>query len=173
MTQTLVVVANGAKARFFRVEPRDVPELESGPDLALLAETRNSEVGAHDRDVFASTKSGRNKLSRGGSKAAHAYDDHRSDHRDEFERRFAGEVAQVTADYVRTQKPRRLVLAAGPHMMGSLRKEINGHAMAALDIHECQGDVTDLSPRDLHKHLASQSLLPPRQPPRGPSPLRT
>ena len=92
MSDYCVVVTGGACARFFTLEPVEFPELESGPRLIECGELYNPEKRIPARNLYTDSKTGRHRASRGGP--AHGYDDHRSQHEDEFDRRFAHEVME-------------------------------------------------------------------------------
>jgi hypothetical protein len=89
-----VVVASGAQARFFILEPAEFPELGIGPNLVERGELINPEKEIARRDLYTDSKTGRGRAPHGGP--SHGYDDHRSQHEDELERRFARKVLEKT-----------------------------------------------------------------------------
>ncbi|MBA1149168.1 host attachment protein [Ectothiorhodospiraceae bacterium WFHF3C12] len=160
MSDYCVVVAEGARARFFTLEPVEVPEFESGPNLKEWNTLMNPEHKAHQREVYTDVRSGRN---RGNAGEAHAYDDHRDQHDAEMEHRFARTIAGELEQFAGEHSASRVVLCAEKQMLGYLRGALNGHARKDLAITEVAKDLTRLSPRDLHEKLARDGVLPKRR----------
>ena len=159
MSDYCVVVADGAKARLFALQAADVGE--GGPNLVEISGLANPEAEAAGKEIYSDDKSGRNASSGGGG--AHGYDDHRNQHIDEIERRFAKNVAAAATDAVQRNKSGCLVVAAEPRMMGHLRDAM-GPAVAGLKVKEVVKDLTKLSVHELHEHLAADKVLPAREP---------
>jgi protein required for attachment to host cells len=160
MNHTLVMVLNGTKARFFGLEFADFPENESGPSLieheALINEA-NELAGA---DLWASSKTGRNRGSAGQS---HSYDDHRQNHVVEFEQRFSQDIVSRMQSLIESHKIRHLLLVAEPQMLGIVREPINAEISKTVEVKELAKDLCQFSVRDLHEYLASKKLLPARK----------
>jgi len=160
MSDYCVVVAEGARARFFTLEPVEVPELESGPNLKEWSTLTNPEHKAHQKDVFTDVRSGRN---RGNPGEAHAYDDHRDQHDVEMEHRFARTIAGEIEQFTNQHGKSKVVLCAEKKMLGFLRGALNGHTRPEMQIQEVAKDLTRLSARDLHEKLAKDGKLPRRK----------
>lgn len=160
MQHNCVVVAGGARARFFTLEEAEYPEMESGPNLCEVNDLVNLAQATHGVDLWSETKSGRN---RGNNGAAHGYDDHRSQHEEEFERRFAREVAREATRLLSQNSTRQLVLVAQKRILGFLRNELGALIKAGVDIKELAKDLTKLPTQELHEHLAREQLLPQRR----------
>ncbi len=165
MLNYLVVVADGARARFFKLVPAEFPEIESSPNLVELKDFVNTEIDEKGRELWSDLKTGRGKAP--GDGPAHGYDDHRERHRDEIERRFAHETGAEILKQAAAEKADRVIVAAESRMLGMLREAIEGKLPAAARLIERAEDLSKLSPQDLHAHLAREELLPPRKPPRG------
>lgn len=165
MSRTLcyVVVANEARARFFRLETVASPELESSPRLVEHKDLVNPESRAMAGGVFASSGT----TSWGGVQGApgHGYDDHRLEHRDEFARRFAGKIVKEATAAAKARKGGRVILVAPARMVGFLRKETNVLVSSGIDVETVVNDMTRLRCLDIHKHLAKKGILPERKPP--------
>lgn len=159
MTRFLVAVVDGAKARFLTLEPLDAPELESGPDLTERCELLNPATEMAGQDLWASTKTGRNRGSGGGG---HSYDDHRGNHLVEFERRFAQAIGAQMESLATAYDLKTLVLVAEPQILGILRDCLAG-ANGRLQVQELAKDLCKMTPRQLQDYLAQRSLLPTRQ----------
>lgn len=160
MSEYVVAVVDGAKARFFTLEEAEFPEYESGPNLIERDRQLNEASELPGKDLWANVKTGRN---RGSSGQAHAYDDHRDNHVGEFGRRFAQSVAQEIVDLTRAYTARRVVLVAEPQTLGVVREALAPLLGNHLQLQELCKDLCKLKPLDLHEHLASHDLLPPRR----------
>jgi protein required for attachment to host cells len=160
MTRFLVAVVNGSKARFLTLEPLNAPELESGPDLIERCDLVNPAFEMAGQDLWANTKTGRNRASGGKS---HNYDDHRDNHLVEFGRRFAqdivAEIDRLIADY----DLNTLLLVAEPQILGVLRECLHSRTGRSVAIDELAKDLCRLKARQLHEYLAQKELLPARQ----------
>jgi protein required for attachment to host cells len=159
MNNYSVIVAGGSHARFFTLEDASIPELESGPRLVELRDLINPENKAHQRTLWSSVKAGRNRAPGGGP--AHGYDDHREQHEDEFERRFARDIAEEATRLVKSNNTQHVILVAQKRMLGFLRNALDPLLKAGVHVQECAKDLAKLPPQDLHAHLSRQRLLPP------------
>ncbi len=168
MSEHYVIAANAAAARFFRLEAPEFPELESGPVLVEDYKMQNPEAEMPGRDVFSAPKSGRNREPVGGSGAGHGYDDHREEHRREMEKQFAEKVGGAVARRAGRLGASRVILVATARMLGLLRSSC-GEALGrrGLTLLEYDGDLVNLSPTDIQRHLARKQLVPPKKPPQG------
>lgn len=160
MTHFLVVIADGAKARFLTLAPLENPGYESGPDLIERSELLNPVMAMAGQDLWANTKTGRN---RGGGTGGHNYDDHRGNHRVEFERRFAQTIVQRIDGLLADYGSQSLVLVAAPQALGLLRDCLHAHNGRTVTIHELAKDLCHHSPRQVHIYLSQKGLLPARQ----------
>ncbi|MDV3238825.1 MAG: host attachment protein [Gammaproteobacteria bacterium] len=165
MNHNCVVVAGGSRARFFTLRDAEFPEMESGPNLCEVADLVNPENELPGSDLWTNLKSGRNRG--GGGSPAHGYDDHRSQHEDEIDRRFARNIAREASRLIQANATRELVLVAQKRVLGFLRNELNGLAKAGVEIRELAKDLSKLSPLELHEHLARERLIPERRSPAG------
>lgn len=162
MNQYCVVVTNGARARFFTLEASQFPELESGPNLVELSALSNPQHDASGNQLWSEPKTGRNRAGIGGP--AHGYDDHRTQHQEEYDRRFANDVAQECYRLSQAHGASELVLVSQKRMLGYLRSAMESR-LNGIRTTEIAKDLSKLSPRELHEHLARESLLPPRRAP--------
>ena len=162
MTQYCVVVVDGARARFFTLQPAELPELESSPRLVELEDLVNPEAEVPDRELWTEAKTGRNRAPNGGP--AHGYDDHRERHEDELERRFANSVGEHCEALARREKADVIVLAAQKRMLGFLRQTVVPR-LKGMEVKEYTKDLSKLGPQEIHDHLAREALVPERKPP--------
>lgn len=157
MSRYLVAVLDGTKARFLTLAPVEFEGYESGPNLIEHDGLHSAENEMHGQELWANTKTGRN---RGTSGQAHGYDDHRSKHLIEFERRFAQSITHHIIDLANTHGSRHLVLVAEPQLLGFMRDEMGTSLPKTLTVDEVAKDLCRMSVKDLHDYLAVRSLLP-------------
>ncbi len=160
MSEYCVVVAEGSRARFFTVEPAEVPEMESGPNLIECAAMASTEHMAHDKALWTDLRKGRNRTAHG---PAHAYDDHRRQHGQEVEKRFARDIARQLDEMTRGNGTQHVVLCAEKRMLGYLRPSINGSIPSGVALHEVPKDLAKLSAHQLQERLANEGHIPRRQ----------
>ena len=161
MANYCVVVTSGAHARFFTLKTLAAPVLESGPKLIERGELFNPEKEIPGRDLYADPKSGRSRAPHGGP--AHGYDDHRSQHEDECDRRFASEILKKVDGFARAEKARHLVLIAPARMLGFLRQQLEAVVKQGMKVHELAKDISKLNSAEIHAYLAKEGLLPARK----------
>jgi protein required for attachment to host cells len=160
MNKYLVAVIDGARARFLTLEPLDFPEHQSGPDLIEQDNLSNETGDKADQELWANVKTGRN---RGSGGRAHSYDDHRQNHRVEFEKRFTQDIANKIAQLIQEHEPQELVLVAEPQILGIMRDTLNAGGLRGVRCSELAKDLCHLKAHDLHENLASKGLLPPHR----------
>jgi protein required for attachment to host cells len=163
MSEYCVVVANGARARFFVLRDTAIPELEGGPNLIEHgADMINPEKELPDRELFRN-EAGRNRAPAGGP--AHGYDDHREQHDEEFVRRFARRIAEETARRAHACQAPQVVLVAQKRTLGYLRPALDSFLRNGFEVREVAKDLSKLTPTELHEHLARDKALPRRKAP--------
>lgn len=162
MNQYCVVVANGARARFFTLEHSKYPELESGPNLVEYNLIENPEMDARNGGQWSESKSGGNRGANNGS--THGYDDHRSQHEDEYERRFANNIANEARRFSQAHKASDMILVSQKRMLGFLRTALEPN-INGIQTQELAKDLSKLSPIKLQEHLAKEDLIPHRKSP--------
>ena len=161
----MVVVADGTCARYFTLEWAAQPTIESGPHLLEHDDLVNPEHKQSGGDKYSSSRTGVNLNPRGGP--SHGYDDHRAQHEQEHERRFAKDVATRAVSLALENQAGHLVLAAEKHMLGLLRDALNIPAKSGIEVRELSKDLTKLTPIQIHEHLAMAGILQARQGARG------
>ncbi len=160
MNQYCVIVANGNKALFFTLEEPAMPEVESGPNLIKHKDLSSQELNPDNATPWSESKSGGN---RGHGGQSHGYDDHRSQHDDDVERRFANSIADECKRITHNTRS-NVVLVSQKRMLGHLRHAIDSR-LHGINTHELAKDLIKLSPQDLHQHLAREKLIPERRTP--------
>lgn len=160
MNHSLVAVVDGTKARFLSLEEAENPEYQSGPNLLERKEVLNPNKELPGKELWANVKTGRNK---GAAGQAHAYDDHRQNHLDEFERRFAQMIANEIIHLTQAEQTNRLIVVAEPQILGCLREALAPLLPRNLQIQELAKDLCKLKPLEIQEHLAQKNLLPARK----------
>lgn len=161
MTEFCVVVAEGARARFFTLERSEIPDLEGGPDLIEHASLLNPEHRVNHDAIYADS-SGRNRTPGGQS---HVYDEHRDQHDADVEKRFAREIAERIDNHARESGARRVLLCAEKRMLGFLRGVIGDQTPSGAEIREIPKDLANHKSKEIHEHLAGDGHLPRRKAP--------
>lgn len=165
MSDYCVVVTGGAQARFFTLEPVEFPELDSSPRLVHWRDLFNPEKESAGKDLYTDAKTGRGRAARGGP--AHGYDDHRSHHKDELDRRFSRKVLEEACSLVKTNNVRCLIFVAPAPMLGIFRQELQVFDKRGVVVKKVAKDMTKFSPRRIHDSLAMKNMLPGRSKPKG------
>lgn len=162
MNACCVVTVDGTRARFFSLEKSPRPAVEAGPLLVEQEEALiNTEHEMSGRELWSDTKSGRNAA----NGMAHGYDDHRTQHVDEIQRRFAKRVAEQAVRFAERTGAKNLILAAEKQMLGFLRGALQVPPKAGFEVRELAKDLSRLSPQEVQGHLAAEGLVPARQRP--------
>ncbi|MBI5607850.1 MAG: host attachment protein [Deltaproteobacteria bacterium] len=150
-----VVVADGARARFFTLDSNGMPRRGSArmlrEHLDLLNPAHTHTLG-HEP---ARGAAGRRAAAGGPGRNDDASD---ASWRREQDRRFAAQIAHQLEQHCREFACHDVVLVADARMLGLLRPRVD--QIGGLHIAEHTRDLTHLSGADLHVHLADAGLLP-------------
>jgi len=163
MSDYCVVVTGGAQARFFTLEPVEFPELDSGPRLVHWRDLFNPQKESAGKDLYTDSKTGRGRAARGGP--AHGYDDHRSHHKDELDRRFSRKILDEACSLVKTNNARCVILVAPAPMLGIFRQELHILDKHGIVVKKVAKDMSKFSPQRIHDSLAIKNMLPGRRKP--------
>lgn len=144
--QTLVLVADEEHARLYE-------KLSGTKPLQELQSLKKTDFG--DTDQHYSDFPGRNAASRGG--AIHAMD-RTTTEREQERDAFAVHVLEAIERRLRKHDYRRVVLAAPPKMLGSLRAKMPG-ALAGVERVEIDKNLTSEKPQDLLARLSETIIL--------------
>lgn len=153
-----LVVTSGAHARFFTLEPAEHPEVESGPRLIERGELFNPEKERRGGDLFSDPKPGRSRGPRRG--LSHGYNDHRVQHENEMDRRFAHRVMEKTILLAQAHQVRCLVMVAPPRMLQLFRRDLHILRKHGVELHKVAKDISRLSLKQIHYFLAKEEILP-------------
>lgn len=165
MTDYCIVVTGGGNSRFFFLESASIPEIESSPKLVECERLINPEKEMSERELYTDSKTGRGRAPHGGP--AHGYDDHRSQHEEESDRRFAHKVMKEAKRFTREKQARCVVLVAPPRTMRLFRQDLNVIREHGIKIQELVKDMSKFSSRQIHNYLAKEALVPARRTPRS------
>ena len=111
------------------------------------------------------TRTGVNLNPRGGP--SHGYDDHRAQHEQEHERRFARDVTTRAISLAQEHRAGHLVLTAERHMLGLLRDALKIPVKSGIEVRELAKDLTKLTPTQIHEHLSMAGVLRARHGPKA------
>jgi protein required for attachment to host cells len=165
MVNYCIVVNSGGHSRFFSLESVSFPEIESSPKLVECGRLVNPEKGMAEHELYTDSKTGRGRAPHGGR--AHGYDDHRSQHEDESDRRFAHKVVREAGRFAKEKQARRVIFVAPARMMGLFRQDLGIISEHGIKVQELTKDMSKFSPRQIHRYLAKESLVPACQMPGG------
>ena len=138
MHTTCVVVADRARARFLLLEPSEhrTKTLHALREIEALA---NPEGELRGNEVFSNTRSGSNRAPHG---VTYEYDDHRTRHREEVERRFAKRIVSRVVSFAHRADVNKVVLVAEPHLLGLLRPSLADNFPPNITLVELSEDLS-------------------------------
>jgi protein required for attachment to host cells len=140
VTQTCILVAGGAQARFFRVmESAGAPHGFRLQEIAMLADAE-----ARERDGL-------------GQEAG---DIQHEPLRLEQERRFVALIVERTVELVEHCRGGRMLLITEPRLLGLLREPLRHALRSEVRLEELARDCSALSIGELEHTLAKQGLIP-------------
>lgn len=155
MNNWCVVVADGARARIFVLEPGG----GRAGDSSLVEKSDLVNVGYSARGADApQVRTERNTNRQTGP--MHPVGEKREQHRLEVERRFSAQVAERVADVVKGWNDGSIVLVADPRLLGLMRKVLREAVQPGIALKELAKDYTRISAIELREHLASNGLIP-------------
>jgi protein required for attachment to host cells len=156
-----IAIVDAARARLYTYQE----DAQPGQELREIRDLANAGRRLKQADLFSET---RPSLARSG-KPGEGYvpgstkDDHRDDHIEVMDTRFAKEVVEELTRIIRTEAYGRLILIAPPKMLGDLRKANASLKRNGIVIDEVPRDLANLDAAQLHDHLAALDLIPGRQ----------
>jgi protein required for attachment to host cells len=155
LASQLVAVVDGARARYYLVATRSTPKGEEKNRLEEIKTLINPAHRIKDGDVYTESRPGLRKAYAGGP--GHGVDDRRDAHAAEVERRFSNLVLEELAGLMRDHDARRVILAAGPRMLGFLRDTRT--PLPRAEIGELPKHLTELSHHELCLRLDADGLI--------------
>ena len=161
MKRACIAIVDAARARLYTYDEqatdptqqlREVKDLVN-PGRRLKASEMFSEKPSMGQNP------GRNTSGEPGS----AKDDHRDDHIEMMDAKFAKEIIAELDRIIQAEKFAQLIVVASPKMLGELRKANRVLDRPGLTIDEIARDLTKLTQSQLHDHLAGLNLIPARE----------
>ena len=152
MQVILVIVADGAAARFFTLESSATPEYESSPYLVAGETIANPSQELTGEELWSAPQSQVGHYQ--GS--VQNYDDHRQQHQVEYERRYAAQIVDKIQDYRQSHHVDELIIVAEHKLLGLLRDVLP----KIPNIVELDKNLSHLNPKEIHEYLAKQDVLP-------------
>lgn len=104
-----------------------------------------------DRELFSTTQPGR--LGINGT------DDHRVQHRLEWDRQFARQIVDECLDLVRTRGHAHVIFVSSPRMLGELRQAYVPLVNEGVVVDELERDFAGLTSPQIHDRLADAHLI--------------
>ncbi len=151
-----VVVADGARARFFALDSAAGPRSGHAALLVEHADLVNPSHSHSHGSADMPAGEGRRAAAGGPGRNDDASD---ASWRREQDRRFAGQVVDKMTELCAAQSANQVVVVADARMLGLLRQKTD--RLAGVELHEHTRDLTGFEPVAIHNHLATAGLLPP------------
>jgi len=164
MPNQCVVIADGARARFFALQWASPPEVNGGPALlecGVLENPAKMPASSAEKPSQQGEVRGQKRVVSSGS------DEARERREEQSGRRFARQIAVRAADFARQQGVPHCVVVADPRTLGMLRRELKVVGKGQLTFTELGKDLCRLSAHEIHSHLARTGHLPARNAPRS------
>jgi protein required for attachment to host cells len=161
MKRVCIAIVDAARARLYTYQE----DAEPGRQLREVRDLTNPGRRMKAGEMFSET---RPALARGGGRIGMSgepgstKDDHRDDHIEMMDTKFAKEIFDEIEQVLRTEAYGRLILASPPKMLGELRKAGNGLRHNGVVIDEVPEGLSYMTAAQLHDHLAALSLIPGR-----------
>jgi protein required for attachment to host cells len=161
MKRACIAIVDASRARIFTFQEDAAP----GQQLREVRDLINPGRRLKDHDLFSESRPPLAPSGRVGPDVSGgpAKDDHRDDHIAMMDQKFAKEVVEETDKILRTDAYGHLILSASPKMLGQLRKANGVFKRTGLVVDEIARELSNLTPSQLHDHLAGLDLLPGRQ----------
>ena len=147
---------DASRARLFTFERTNAAEGLTD-DLVEQRDLIDPARRLRPNELFSETRPG---SSRTGTNQ-YGLDDHRDQHMDELDEKFAREITDELNTLLQERPASRLVVCASPHMLGQLRRVRRD---MDIEIEELPRNLVKLTVPQLREHLATSGLLPPAPP---------
>ncbi|HEY5921182.1 MAG TPA: host attachment protein [Kofleriaceae bacterium] len=162
MKRACIAIVDAARARLFTYQE----DADPGRELREVRDLTNPGRRLKQSEMFSETRPPLGQSGRPGpsGEPGSTKDDHRDDHVNMMDMKFAKEVIEEIEEIIRSEAYGRVILIAGPKMLGELRKA-NGALKRNGDlvVDEIPRDLANLTATQLHDHLASLDMIPGRQ----------
>ena len=160
MKRACIAIVDASRARLYTYDEENEPTSQ----LREIRDLVNPGRRLRASEMFSETRPslghpGRPGLSR---EPGSTRDDHRDDHIDMMDMKFAKEIVAEIDRILKAGHYGHLIVVASPRMLGELRKANGVLKRNNLVVDEIPRDLAKLTSSQLHDHLASMELLPPR-----------
>jgi len=156
MNETIIIVADAKRARFFAVEQSDAPR--SRIRLVERVTLANTDVEGVRKGGAGRVKTERVSTRQAGD--VHPIEGRRQQHRIELERRFGREITQQACKLSRAWKGGSIVLIAEPRLLGLMREHLRDALGPAVELKELARNYAQFTPSELQEHLDLKRLVP-------------
>ncbi len=161
MKRVFIAIVDAARARLYTYQE----DADPGRQLREVRDLTNPGRRMKAGEMFSET---RPALARAGGRPGiggepgSTKDDHRDDHIEMMDAKFAKEVIDEIEQVLRTEAYGRLILASPPRMLGELRNASTSLRKNGLVVDEVPEGLSYMTSAQLHDHLAALSLIPAR-----------
>lgn len=150
-----IVIANGARARFFTLQPTS----RQHPPPEVVLQERDDLVHPNPRTAHSVALHGGNDTRRTASGGAGRNDDaSEANWRREQDRRFAAQIVDKTAECCRQWHASDAVLVADKRSLGLLRQKRD--RLSHITVHELSRDLSHVTLPALYECLRAAGLVP-------------
>ena len=154
MNNWCVVVADGARARIFLLDPGG--GRAGAPSLVEKTDLINAGYSLRGTEA-PKVRTERNTNRQTGP--VHPVGEKREQHRVEVERRFGAQIAECAAALVNGWSSGAIVLVAEPRLLGLMREGLRNAVKSEIALKELARNYTHFSAAELHEHLALNGLI--------------
>jgi protein required for attachment to host cells len=160
MKRACIAVVDACRARLYTYQQAADP----GQQLQEVRDLANPGRRLRPSELFSESRPSNKAPGRPGPmrERGSTSDDHRDDHLDMLDARFAKEVMDEIDKLVGEGGYGHLILVASPKMLGELRRADGVLKRYGLVVDEVPRDLAKLTAAQLHDHLASLELIPGR-----------
>ena len=155
MSELCIVVADGARARLFVVEPDGASR--KGARLVEQAALTQPDLRALGTSVTGRPRTETNTNRQAGP--VHPIGAQRERHRLEIERRFAAIITETAAGLVDDWPRGTVVLIAEPRMLGFLRDTVRSVLKPGIAVKELARDFSSLTVAELYDRLVRGGVI--------------
>lgn len=155
-TNTLVLVADSARARLFRIIQTDSPRAPISLKEVESLVHPEARVKEGDRHSDASPS-----ISHTGKGGGHTVDDHRAAHEQEELRRFTKAIAQAVARTVKAQSHNPVIAVATHAVHSLLGDELERQLPKEIYVRSEIGELSELTPTELFEELEQRGAFLP------------
>jgi hypothetical protein len=151
---SLIVVADCARARFFEIVKTDAPRAPFA--LLELESLVHPEARIKEGDRYSSSPAASHS---GKAAQSHIMDDHRGAHEDEERRRFAKAVSHSVARSVKARAHNAVITVSTHALHSLLKRELERELPKEVSVRSEVGELSGRSPSELLEELARRGAL--------------